>query len=118
MNGINLAGADTLLRSRHETERQQPLVQRNFAIFHDRANGDGKTATTGLALDDAAAGGLAAGASDALCLTTTRTNWTVRPMEALQVLASFVCVAVDRVAERDHRKPLRQVYNRPSNRWS
>jgi hypothetical protein len=92
---VQLVRGNAFLRAVHEREGEHPLVERDFAVFHDRSNGDGERLFTGVALVDAGARALALKLGDVLDRTAVRANRTVWPVQRFKVLAGFVGVVVD-----------------------
>ena len=96
---VELVSGKTLLRAVHQCERQHPLVQRDFAVFHDRADGNGERLGASVALIDARARGFALQLRDILDGAAMRADRPIRPMQLFQMLPCLVRVVVDRVGK-------------------
>lgn len=89
--------AETLLGAVENTEREEPLVQGDFAILKDRADSHSEGLGALIALVNAGARGLSSKLRDAVQGATTRADRAMRPVQCLKVLTGLVRIAVNGV---------------------
>jgi len=101
-HSMQLVGRNAFLGRRHQVKAQNPLVQRDMALFHDRADRHRERLAASVALIHARAMRLALNERGFVHNSTVRADWAIRPVQGFKVLPRFVGVSEDWECEVGH----------------